>query len=106
MQALIHKLEVGGGMRYIRIGLSLLALVLLIVGYNWRAFKNMSTQEAMDAAQLGRNLAQGNGYSTLFVRPFSIYLLKRWHQNEASPTPGKPPDPARLRDWHPDLSHA
>ena len=47
------------------------------MGYNWRAFKNMATQEAMDAAQLARNIAQGKGYTTLFIRPFSIYLVKK-----------------------------
>ena len=47
------------------------------MGYNWRAFRNMSTLEAMDAAQLGRNIARGKGYTTLFVRPLSIYLLRK-----------------------------
>ena len=37
----------------------------------------MATQEAMDAAQLARNIAQGKGYTTLFIRPFSMYLVKK-----------------------------
>ena len=71
LQDLIHKLEVGAGPRAIRWGAAGLALAMLMVGYNWRGFKNMTSQEAMDSAQLGRNLAQGKGYTTLFVRPFS-----------------------------------
>jgi len=69
LQETIHKLEVGGGMRHLRkvlVGLLLLALVL---GYNWRGFRNMSTQEAMDSAQLAHNLASGEGYSTKFNPP-------------------------------------
>lgn len=77
LQTLIHRLEVGGGMRFWRLGLAGLGLVLLLAGYNWRSYKNLSTQEGMDAAQLARNLAQGKGYTTSFVRPFSIYLLKK-----------------------------
>ncbi|HWV98097.1 MAG TPA: glycosyltransferase family 39 protein [Candidatus Acidoferrum sp.] len=77
LQTLIHRLEVGGGLRYLRIALAGLALVLLIAAYNWRSYKNLSTQEGMDAAQLARNLSQGKGYTTSFVRPFSIYLLKK-----------------------------
>jgi hypothetical protein len=50
LQEVIHKLEVGGGLRFIRIGAAVLALTLLTVGYNSRAFKNMATQEAMDGA--------------------------------------------------------
>ena len=49
LQDIIHRLEVGGGMRFYRIGLSVLASILVIVGYNWRAFRNMSSEEAMDA---------------------------------------------------------
>ncbi len=28
----------------------------------------------MDSAQLARNIADGKGYTTLFIRPFSLYL--------------------------------
>ena len=77
LQDIIHKLEVGGGTRFFRIGLSLLAVTVLTAGYNWRAFKNMATQEAMDTAQLARNISQGKGYTTLFIRPFSMYLVKK-----------------------------
>ena len=53
LQELLHKLEVGGGTRHLRTGLAVVAVVLLGVGYNWRAYRNMATQEAMDMAQLG-----------------------------------------------------
>jgi 4-amino-4-deoxy-L-arabinose transferase-like glycosyltransferase len=106
LQKLIHRLEVGGGMRYFRLGITVLALLLLWGGYNWRAFKNMSTQEAMDASQVARNLAQGNGYSTLFIRPLSIHLVEaRNRVNNVTPQQGSLPDPALLRGMHPDLAN-
>ena len=106
LQDLLHKLEVGGGLRFLRAGLALLAVVLLTVGYNWRSFKNMNTQEAMDAAQLARNIAQGKGYTTLFIRPFSIYLVKKRNlERQGTPEAGKVADLAQLRGMHPDLAN-
>ena len=57
IQMLIHKLEVGAGSRYLRI----VALVLGVVGlaflYDIRAYRNLAAPEAMDAAQLARNIS-------------------------------------------------
>jgi hypothetical protein len=105
-QDILHKLEEGGGMRGFRIGLALLAVLLLVGGYNWRAFRNMATQEAMDSAQVARNLAQGKGYTTLFIRPFSMHLVKQQSQAEGgTPAAGQTPDYAKIRDMHPDLAN-
>ncbi len=106
LQDLLHKLEVGGGMRFFRVGLAVLAVVLLTVGYNWRAFRNMATQEAMDTAQLARNIAQGKGYTTLFIRPFSMYLVKKRNlEKQGVPEVGKVADLAEIRGMHPDLAN-
>jgi Dolichyl-phosphate-mannose-protein mannosyltransferase len=106
LQGIIHRLEVGGGMRFLRIGSITLALLMLFIGYNWRAFRNMSSQEAMDSAQVARNIAQGHGYSTLFVRPLSIFLVKRHNQEtQGIPEPGKTPDQAEIKQMHPDLAN-
>jgi len=106
LQDFLHKLEVGGGLRHLRRVIAVLAVVLLAVGYNWRAFRNMATQEAMDMAQLGRNIAQGKGYTTLFIRPFSIYLVKqRNRERQIAPTAGKLADLGELRGMHPDLAN-
>jgi hypothetical protein len=106
LQDIIHKVEVAGDLRFLRIPLIALGILLVMAAYNWRAYRNMSTQEAMDSAQLARNIAQGKGYSTLFVRPFSMHLLKR-HNKEKGMTaaPGKPADAAQILDRHPDLAN-
>ncbi len=106
LQDVIHKLEVGPGMRYLKTGLACLAVVALLVGYNWRSYRNFATQEAMDAAQVGRNLAEGNGYTTQFIRPFSLYLVKK--RSEAKfglVPPDKNADYAHIRGQHPDLAN-
>jgi len=107
LQELIHKLEVGGGGRLIRIGLAILALIGGTVWYNFRNFKNMSSQEAMDSAQLARNIAQGKGYTTLFIRPFSMYLVQRRNEAKHGPAaPGKAAEATEIKDKHPDLANA
>jgi hypothetical protein len=104
-QDLIHFLDVAVGPRVFRIGLSVLAVVALTSLYDWRAFRNMTTQEAMDSAQVGRNLAQGKGFRTSFIRPLSIFLVR--NHNQQNPTAGSnASDPARLNGTHPDLANA
>src|SRR5271165_6935926 len=106
LQNLIHIIEVRGGMRAFRVVLIVLTLVLFWVCYDWRAFKNMSTLEAMDAAQLGRNIAEGKGYTTLFVRPFSMYLLKqRYLAKTNAPALGEVVDMAQIKVPHPDIAN-
>jgi len=72
-------------------------------GYNWRAYRNMHNVEAMDAAQLARNIAEGKGYTTLFIRPFSMYLVKK--RNLARPGISVPGDLAQIKGMHPDLAN-
>src|SRR5215204_2246256 len=79
-----------------------MALIVVIGCYNMRAFRNFSTQEAMDAAQLGRNIAEGQGYTTHFVRPISIYLVKKASEHKKGKTST---DPAALKTMHPDLAN-
>ena len=87
IQGVIHKLEVAGGMRYLRVGLIALAVIGATAFYNFRGFRNMASQEAMDCAQLARNIATGKGYTTYFIRPFSMFLQGR--QNEKRMPVGK-----------------
>jgi len=77
LQDIIHKFEVGSGNRILKIVVGLVALVALALFYNIAAFENFSTPEAMDGAQLARNVSEGKGFTTDFVRPFGLYLLKR-----------------------------
>ena len=106
VQALIHKLEEGTGARYIKLGAIVLLVLGLVVGYNWRCFRNLNNIEAMDAAQVGRNLSEGKGFSTLLVRPFSIYLLTNTAGIKPVLNTNEPPaDTAQLRGLHPDLAN-
>ena len=64
-----------------------MAFVIIAVCYDFSHFHNLSSPESMDAAQLARNVASGNGYTTRFIRPFSIYLLRRGPARTSSSVP-------------------
>ena len=105
VQDWIHKFEQGSG-RGPRLVFVVLVVALLMLGYNWRCFRNMGTQEAMDSAQVAHNLAQGRGFTTQFIRPFSVYLVKKHNAGRMQATDEDPrPDYAQLKGMHPDLAN-
>ena len=82
IQKLIHTLETGRGTRYlwfIALGLAIVGLAFL---YDGRAYRNLATQEAMDSAQLARNIADGKGYTTLFIRQPPTWIS---HKSNSTP---------------------
>ena len=103
LQSVIHKMEEGGGARYLRATALVLAVLALAMVFDLRAYRNFSTPEAMDSAQLARNIADGKGYTTLFIRPFSLYLVQR--HNEAGVT-NAGLDFAQIKTAHPDIANA
>ena len=107
IQKLIHLTEVGGASRYLRYVLLGLAVVGLLFLYNLRAYRNLATQEAMDSAQLARNLAEGRGYTTRFIRPLSLYLLQTNNFLKYASIPGNTnTDFACIKNVaHPDLAN-
>ena len=95
LQQFLHTIEEGRGARVLKFIVALLGFILLAGMYDFRAYKNFSAPEAMDAAQVARNLSQGKGFTTDYVRPLSVYLL-RTHRSDR--------DPQTLE--HPDLANA
>jgi 4-amino-4-deoxy-L-arabinose transferase-like glycosyltransferase len=106
IQTLIHKLEVGTGSRYLRIFMLALGVVALAFLYDIRAYRNLATPEAMDAAQLARNISEGGGFTTQFIRPFSLYLVQNHNQAKSSlALTNAGLDFARIKTAHPDISN-
>ncbi len=95
LQEFIHKITEGGGARFLKWFAAAIALISLAVWYDLSQFKNLSTQEAMDAAQLARRISEGRGYTTDFVRPFSMHLIRQ-HRADGDPL---------VKAAHPDLAN-
>ena len=106
LQDWIHKLEEGGGARHLKTAAFCVAILFLMLVYNWFAYRNFATPEAMDSAQLARNLAEGRGYTTLFIRPFSLYLVQSHNQAKAADALASAgTDFAQIKTAHPDLAN-
>jgi 4-amino-4-deoxy-L-arabinose transferase-like glycosyltransferase len=95
LQEWIHSLDAGRGARGMRLALVFIAFTAMAVLYDTVAYRNLATPEAMDAAQLAQNIADGRGYTTFSVRPFSIHLIKQ-HRPDQKPL---------LNRNHPDLAN-
>lgn len=77
LQETIHKLEVGGWVPWIKLAL-ISAIVALLYSavifdiHRWYSFSGLSHSKGMDQAQIARNIARGNGFSTGFIRPSAL----------------------------------
>ena len=76
LQQFIHDLEIGRGPRIVRFIVFVLAVAVLTFWYNQRELRNFSNPEAMEAAQLARNLAEGKGFTTHCIRPLTLQLVE------------------------------
>ena len=94
LQEWIHSMEEGAGSHLVKWLLFVVVLVAMATLYNYRAFQHFSHPEAMDTAQIARNLAEGKGYTTEFVRPASLFYLNKKTKD------------VHLDKPHPDLSNA
>jgi len=66
----------------IRRSLFFLILIILTLGNLFLLFRGMNSPHAMDQAQIAREIARGNGYTTKFIRPVAYQEAKE-HQARA-----------------------
>ena len=108
IQRAIHALEVGVLSRWLKFLPLVVAVIGLALLYDLSAYRSFNSVEAMDAAQVARNVASGKGYTTDFIRPFSVYLVQKHnhelHAGEIQTTNAV--DFAQLNSPHPDLANA
>jgi hypothetical protein len=75
IQDIVYNVDVGIGMRLIKLGLFLLVLLSIMVLYTATQFRGLKDAEAMDYAQVGRNLMNRGHFLTQNVRPASMWYL-------------------------------
>jgi hypothetical protein len=61
----------------IRRSLFLLVLLILTLGNLFVLFKGLNSPQAMDQAQISREIARGNGFTTKFIRPVAYYQAQK-----------------------------
>lgn len=75
VQDLIFKLDAGYGVNWFRLGMFCLGMLAVILIYQGTQFYGFRDAEPMNLGQLGRNLAEGRGYVTKFIRPLDVAYL-------------------------------
>ncbi len=75
-QSIVHSVEQGKGARVIRaavIGVLIFGVALALLLFRFRGFAHA---EAMDQAQVARQLANGKGFTTNFIRPLALWQIE------------------------------
>lgn len=92
---IVYSIDTGTGLKIIRVTLYVLLLLVIVMVYTATQFRGLKTEEAMDYAQLGRNMSIQGGMVTKAVRPLTMWKVQ---QRTAGENP--------LIAGHPDMYHA
>ena len=76
-QRFVNSLDEGLGIKILRAILFACLVGGIFGGYAYSRFRGLDTPEAMEYAQLGRNLASGDGFTTRCIRPLDIECIER-----------------------------
>ena len=68
----------------IRRSLFFLILIILTLGNLFTLFKGLNSPQAMDQAQIAREIARGNGFTTKFIRPVAYYQAEKAEKRSVS----------------------
>ena len=94
LQDVVYSIDVGAGLKILRIGLYILLLLVVVLIYTATQFWGLSQEEAMDLSQLGRNFSFTEGLITKNISPFTMNLVEGTNASD-NPRIG----------LHPDLIH-
>ena len=76
VQSFIHALEQGRFAAWLRgvvVAMVIIGVALIYLGWRFRGF---DVPEAMDQAQVAREIARGHGWSTQLIRPLALWQLE------------------------------
>ncbi len=69
-------MEQGAGARWVRTALLIVAAVALTARYSWSQFHGVPTEWTLQQAELGRQVARGQGFTTLVNYPQTYAVMK------------------------------
>ena len=76
LQGGVNGLDAGVTQLVLRVILFLCLGIAIAGGFAWSQFRGLNDAEAMEYAQLGRNIADGHGYVTRCIRPVDFRQLE------------------------------
>ena len=88
VQEFVHDIEAGGLKLLVLRILFFAAVAGLATAYLFFNFRGLNSETAMDQAQIGRQIAAGASYTTLYVRPLAMWqFLNHSEKLPAGPMP-------------------
>lgn len=76
VQSAVHSLEQGRLARYIKVGMFTASVIALILLYLFVHFRGLNDRSAMDQAQIARNIASGEGFTSKNFSPLGLATLR------------------------------
>jgi hypothetical protein len=83
VQRAVHALEAGGLAVWVKRALVTAAIGGLALFYLMHECRGLATSQAMDQAQIGREIARGHGWRTNFIRPRAVGQMQGHGKNVA-----------------------
>jgi MFS family permease len=77
IQDLVYNVDVGIGLRLIKVGLYVLSVLALMTLYTASEFWGLKNAEAMDQAQIARQIMTEGTFTTKFIRPAAVWLFEK-----------------------------
>ena len=79
VQTLVHKMEEGGWVEWIKLAVLTGAVAFVINLWFFRdaGFRGLTHGVAMEQAQISREIARGNGFSTKVIRPAALWIFDK-----------------------------
>ncbi|MEN9535927.1 MAG: hypothetical protein RIR37_1200 [Verrucomicrobiota bacterium] len=66
----------------IRHSLFFIVLIILTLGNLFTLFRGLNSPQAMDQAQIAREIARGNGFATKMIRPVAYYQAEKTNRRD------------------------
>jgi len=76
LQSAVHSLDQGKFAFIIKVGMIVVILLAITLLYLFAQFKGLGNPHAMDQAQIARNIADGQGFTTKVIRPVALAIVK------------------------------
>lgn len=76
VQSAVHSLDQGRFAFYIKAGMIGVLIVALTLLYLFVHFRGLNNSSAMDQAQIARNIAAGQGFTTGYIRPLALGVIQ------------------------------
>lgn len=79
VQTVVHKLEEGGWAKWVKLAVLVGAVAFTVNLWFFRdaGFRGLSHEKAIEQAQIAREIARGNGFTTQVIRPAALWLFEK-----------------------------